>query len=61
MNTTHSLRTDAQAPIADAKPYAAPELQPLGSISGLTAGSDTGTIDQLFGGNGGFGDPDPTS
>ena len=41
------------------KPYAAPDATLLGSIAGLTAGDRSGTLDQLFGGDGGFQDPDP--
>lgn len=38
------------------QPYRAPELTTLGSIEVLTAGPDSGTLDQLFGGSGGFQD-----
>lgn len=51
----------ADAPRADAKPYDAPGLTPLGEIASLTAGPDEGTLDQLAGGNGGFLPPDPSS
>ena len=42
--------------------YEPPTMTALGSIASLTAGDRSGTLDQLFGGNGGFQDPtDPTS
>ncbi len=56
---THS--SDTPAPAADAlpttpQPYRAPELTTLGSIEVLTAGPDSGNLDQIFGGTGGFQD-----
>lgn len=38
----------------DKKSYEAPEVIRLGSVEDLTKGPDSGSIDSLFGGNGGF-------
>lgn len=38
----------------DKKPYEAPEVVRLGSVEDLTKGPEGGSIDSLFGGNGGF-------
>lgn len=46
------LADDDTAPAP--RPYQAPELTPLGSIDVITAGPDSGNIDQIFGGSGGF-------
>ena len=43
------------------KPYAAPSLDELGTIGAITAGPNTGTLDQLGGASGGFLVADGTS
>ena len=58
--TDHTHTAPPSEPLA-ARPYAAPSLTPLGSVDGLTAGPDGGSIDQIFGGSGGFQDTDATS
>lgn len=53
---TPSLPTPS-VPEADApKPYDAPALTALGTVTTVTAGPDGGNLDQLFGGGGGFQD-----
>lgn len=42
------------------RPYTAPEVRVLGSLSGSTAGPDGGDIDQLVGSSGGFQTPNPS-
>ena len=58
---THSSDSQALLPTAlppsAPRPYAVPELTELGMIESLTAGPDSGAIDQIFGGTGGFMDP----
>ena len=52
----HAMTAHA-VPTAPPRPYAAPALTPLGEIGALTAGPDKSpdkTLDQLFGGTGGF-------
>ena len=50
--------SDLQAPTENEptplQPYQAPEMTALGSIEVLTAGPDSGSIDQIYGGSGGF-------
>lgn len=41
-------------------PYHPPKLSSLGSLTQLTAGPHSGFIDMLFGGDGGFTQPDET-
>ena len=50
-----SSMIDPATPALDpAKPYAAPHLSDLGTVGAVTAGPDTGTLDQLGGATGGF-------
>lgn len=58
--------TDAPAPPGQRRPYCLPALTPIGTIGATTAGpakDPNKTLDMLFGGDGGFEQPDgdPTS
>ena len=55
--------TDAHdtPPTAPARPYTAPTLVALGTVGAVTAGPNTGTLDQLGGSSGGFLVADGTS
>ena len=56
--TPSSLPPDApRAP----RPYTAPALRAYGSVSELTAGPESGNLDQLVGSSGGFLASDPGS
>ena len=45
---------DAPAPAL--RPYQAPDLTLLGTVDVLTSGPNSGNIDQIYGGSGGFQD-----
>ena len=36
------------------RPYARPQMSPLGAVEAVTAGPDGGTLDQIVGSSGGF-------
>ena len=52
--------TDSTIP-TPAKPYCPPTLDDLGTVGAVTAGPDSGTLDQLGGASGGFLIADGTS
>jgi len=45
---------ETHSPDSSAKEYTPPELEEYGSLTELTAGPKSGTLDQLVGGDGGF-------
>ena len=49
------------APAPGVRAYTPPHLRPLGSVEAVTAGDQSGTLDQLVGSTGGFLDDDGTS
>lgn len=58
---TERTRTDAATPPRVLRPYVAPVLTPLGAVGDRTAGPDSGAMDGIFGGSGGFQRTDGTS
>ena len=57
MTPTSPLPETSRAP----RPYTAPVLRAYGSVSELTAGPESGNLDQLVGSSGGFLASDPGS
>lgn len=56
MTQLNDTQTSENAPAHEPRAYAAPALTTLGTIDALTAGPNSGSLDQLVGAGGGFQD-----